>query len=179
MVVLIILSCLFWIASLAAAFKKIILSPAFAFIGLLLISFAKKDGFPILPINATILWGWLAMSAIVMVVTLLQPSQMNRSSLGIPYILGGALAGMAVGLLGYTFSSNISLLYGIMVVATAVGVFLGFLFFSRTPAGKGFAPGGGLFLKYLTAKGFPVAISVMQIGVVLVITIALHNIASL
>ena len=87
----------------------------------------------------------------------------------------GALVGLAVGLLGFTVSSNISLLYSIMILAVIAGIFLGFLLYTQTPSGRPVGPGSGNFFRYLLAKGFPTAITVMQIGVVLVLIIALNN----
>lgn len=179
MVVFIIISCLLWVLSFVAVFRKILVAPALSYLGLLSISFADQGGYPLIPINGTILWGWLAMTVVVMVVTMLQPEAMNSSRRGVAYIFGGAIAGMAIGLLGYTVSYDISLLYGIMVAATVAGAFFGYLLYTRTPDGRSFVPGSGVFFKYLMAKGFPVALTVMQLGVVLVILLALHNIGSL
>lgn len=179
MVLLIIISCLFWALSFLAAFRKMLLAPAFSYLGLLTLSFARKDGYALLPVNNTILWSWLGMTVFVMAVTMLQPDVMNRSVRGVAYIIGGAVVGMFIGLLGYSFTYDVSLLYGIMITCTAVGSFLGFLLYTGTPTGRPFAPKSGFFFKYLTAKGFPVAITVMQLGLALVIAIALHNIGSL
>lgn len=110
-----------------------------------------------------------------MTATLLQPLPLRRSSKGMGYIIVGAIAGMAVGLLGFSYASQVSVLYGIMIAATLAGIFFGFLLYTKTPEGRPVGIGTGNFFKYLLAKGFPTAITVMQIGVVLVLVIALHK----
>ena len=73
---------------------------------MLAISFARTaDGLPIVPVNNTILMGWLCMTILVMTATILQPLPLRQSSRGEGYMAIGALAGMAVGLLGYSFAS--------------------------------------------------------------------------
>ena len=62
-------------------------------------------------------------------------------------------------------------------MTTVAGVFLGFLLYTRTPQGAPVNLLSGNFFSYLLAKGFPAAITVMQLGVVLVIALALYNIA--
>ena len=165
-VFIIILSILLWLAALAALLRRQIAAPALGYLGLLCLSFAKDGNLPLLPISPSILWGWLAMTAVVTMAVLLQPSG---------YMTGGALTGLAVGLLGFSATPDLGMLYGIMVVAVAAGVFFGFLLFSRTPRGAGFGPSSGHFFNYLLAKGFPTAITVMQIGVALVLAIALQK----
>ncbi len=83
---------------------------------------------------------------------------------------------MAAGLLAYTASSELSVLYAIMVVATAIGVVFGFILFVNTPAGRQFGFGSGRFVRYLLAKGFPTALTLMMLGVPLVLIIALYRI---
>lgn len=170
------ISCLLFAAALALLPKRLILAPTCAFVALTVLSFANTSkGYPLLPINNTILVGWLCMTIVVMTATLLQPLTLRRSSRGMGYIITGSVAGMAIGLLGTTFASQVSLLYGIMIVATVAGTFFGFLLYTNTPEGRPVAPGTGHFFKYLLAKGFPTAITVMQIGVVLVLLIAMYN----
>lgn len=173
---LIIASCICWVLSLVFLFSRQLLSPALSFCGLMLMSFAQTPlGYPLLPINSTILWGWFAMTFVVMMAIVLQAPALRAQSRGVWYMLGGGLTGLALGLLGFSLSSNISLLYGIMIVAVAAGIFLGFLLYVNTPRGAELAPGTGRFFKYLLAKGFPTAITLMQPGVVLVLLLALHS----
>lgn len=174
-IAIIIISILLWLAAIAALVWRPLYGPALSYLGLLAISFAKSGPFQIIPVNGTILTGWLAMTLIVMVATLLQPHEMRDDKAGSGYLIIGALMGMAVGLLGFSVSTALTMLYGIMIVATAAGAFFGFLLFSRTPAGSHYSLSSGKFFPALLAKGFPVAITFMQIGVVLVILLAIYN----
>ncbi|MCM1153524.1 MAG: hypothetical protein NC328_07720 [Muribaculum sp.] len=172
--IFVILSILVWIAAIAMLRRRPLLSPALSYLGLLSASFAQTDGNPWFPLNSVILMGWLCMTIVVMLATLMQPAAVRRSTHGVWYMTGGAFVGMVIGLLGITFTQVAAMLYGIMVTATAAGVFFGFLMYSRTPGGSGMSIGSGNFFHYLLAKGFPVAITVMQIGVVLTILVLLH-----
>ncbi|MDE6218299.1 MAG: hypothetical protein K2F64_04780 [Muribaculaceae bacterium] len=175
-VFLIILSILLWLAALAMLPARTLYAPALSYLGLVAISLAKSQGLQIIPVNSVILMTWLCMTVIVMLATLMQPAGVRSSSAGSGYMIGGALTGMMVGLLGFSFSSTLTMLYGIMVVATLVGTFFGFLLFSRTPAGAPWSVASGNFFRYLLAKGFPVAITVMMIGIVAVISLAIYNV---
>lgn len=174
-VFLVILSSLLWLAAIAALLRRPVAAPALSYLGLLILSFAKDGNLPLLPISPVMLWAWLAMTVVVSMSVLLQPQSVRKSASGTGYMAGGAITGLAIGLLGFTLSANLGMLYGIMVVAVAAGTFLGFLLFSRTPKGTPFAPASGRFFNYLLAKGFPTAITVMQIGVALVLAIALQK----
>ena len=169
---LIILSCLLWLSSLGALRGRQIAAPALSFAALAVLGLARKGGYPLLPINVTILTGWLVMTLVVMFACYLQPPVVRAQTKGWGYMAGGALVGMALGLLGHTVSSGVSMMYGIMVVATAAGTVIGFLLYTNTPDGRPVAPRSGHFFKYLLAKGFPTAITVMQMGVALVLLIA-------
>ncbi len=173
---IIVFSCILWVAALALLPFRQILAPVLSFLGLLTLSFATNDaGYPLLPINNVILVGWLCMTVVVTLATLMQPAPVLSQTRGMSYILTGAIAGLAIGLLGFTVSASISMLYGIMIVAVVAGIFFGFLLYTSTPAGHPVRISSGFFFKYLLAKGFPTAISVMQIGVVLVLLVAIHN----
>lgn len=170
---LIILSGLLWLAACATLFKRQLLAPALSYAGLFILSLARNGaGSPIVPINSTILIGWLCMTLVVMFATILQPAPVAVQNRGIAYMLGGAITGLAVGLLGFSFSGAVSMLYGIMVIAVAIGVFFGYLLFTNTPDGKAVNIASGHFFQYLLAKGFPVAITVMIAGISLVIILA-------
>lgn len=173
---LIIVSCVLWLSAIALLWGRQIAAPIASFLGLLCISFARSNGYPLLPVNGTILTGWLCMSLVVMFIVMLQPGIVRAQTRGMGYMVGGALTGLAVGLLAFTFRPGISLYYGIMIVSVIIGIFIGFLMYTRTPGGRPVAPGTGNFFRYLLAKGFPTAITVMQLGVVLVLTIALNTI---
>lgn len=176
---LIILSIILWLGSIWSLFGRPTIAPALSYVALLVLSFAKTDVYPILPINNVMLIGWLCMTVVVMLVTILQPDKINRQLKGMPFIVGGAIVGLAVGLLGYTVTSAIAGRYAIMIVAVIAGIFFGFLLYSNTPDGQPVRIGSNNFFKYLLAKGFPTAITVMQLGVALVLLIAIKNVNGL
>ncbi len=174
--VLIILACILFVLSLVLLWRSIVLSPACAYLGLLALSFAtSKEGYPLIPINSTILFAWLCITIVVMVATVMQPNPLRHTNKGVGYILVGAVVGLAVGLLGFTFASSLSMVYGTMIVATAAGCFFGYLLYTNTPDGRPIASVEGHLVKYFLAKAFPIAITVMQIGVVAVLVIAIYQ----
>lgn len=174
-VFLIIVSCLLWLAALWTLRGRQIASPALSFAALLCLSQAETNGYHLLPLNMTILSGWLVMTVVVMFTTYLQPIVVRSQTRGWGYLTVGALAGMAVGLLGFTVTSSVSMLYAIMILGTVAGTYLGFLLYTRTPEGCPVAPGSGNFFRYLLAKGFPTVITVMQIGVALTLAIYVNQ----
>ncbi|MDE7414621.1 MAG: hypothetical protein K2N05_12650 [Muribaculaceae bacterium] len=171
----IISSCVLWLLSLWLLRGWQTAAPFSSFIALVLLSLAEKNGWQLLPINSTMLMGWLCMTLVVMLACFLQPSAVRAQTKGWGYITGGALAGLAVGLLGSTFPLSISINYGLMIIGVVAGIFLGFLLYTFTPDGRPVAPGSGFFFKYLLAKGFPTAITVMQAGIALVLLIAMYK----
>lgn len=176
---LIILSGLLWVGAGVSLFGRQILSAPLSYIALLLLSFLKSNGYSVLPINTTILTGWLCMTLVVTLAVWLQSEPMRAQTRGMGYILGGGVAGLAVGLLGNSITTEPGMLYSIMVIAMIAGIFFGFFIYTRTPQGKPVALQSGNFFKYLLAKGFPTAITLMQAGIVLVLLIALNNVHAL
>ncbi|MBD5387381.1 hypothetical protein HDR70_05800 [bacterium] len=172
---LIILSCILWLLSLWLLRGRQVAAPAASFLALFVLSLAKKNGWQLLPINLTMLTGWLCMTLVVMFACYLQPAPVRAQTKGWGYITGGAITGMMLGLLGSTFNISISMLYGIMILATVAGIFIGFLIYTNTPDGRAVAPRSGYFFKYLLAKGFPTAVTVMQAGVALVLLVAIQK----
>lgn len=169
-----VISIIFWVGALAFLPFRPLYSPALSYLGLLGLSFCETDGIAWLPINNAMIISWLCITVVVMMATLLQPAAVRAQTRGMGYMIGGGIVGLIVGLLGFTVSAEIGMLYGIMIVATAVGIFFGFLLYSNTPAGSAMRIGGGYFFRYLLAKGFPTAVTLMQIGLVFVLLIALR-----
>lgn len=174
-IALLIISCLLWVCAIAAIATRPILAPALSYLGLACVSFcATPEGYPWVPVSWTMLVCWLCMSLVVMLATMMQPEAIRRQTRGMGYMTVGGIAGMILGLLGVTFGVSINTLYGIMIVATVGGIFFGFLLYSNTPDGRAIGIKSGHFFRYLLAKGFPAAVTLMQIGVVLVITVAIR-----
>lgn len=178
-VFLIIMSALLWIASVWCLYGRQVIAPALSYVALLLLSFASENGYPILPINNVILTGWLCMTLAVMFTVILQPEPVRRQTRGTTFMIGGGLVGLALGLLGFSVTSDLSMRYACMILATAAGIVLGFLLYTNTPDGRPVRPGSGNFFRFLLAKGFPTAITLMMIGVVLVLVVALKNVNAL
>lgn len=175
---LLVASILVWVAAIAALPSRPLYSPALSYLGLLGLSFCETNGESWLPINNTMLLSWLCITVVVMMATMLQPAAIRQQARGMAYIIGGAVVGLAIGLLGFTISTSIGMLYAIMVVATAAGIFFGFLLYSNTPDGRGVGITSGRFFTYLLAKGFPTAVTVVQIGLVFVLLIYQANFTS-
>ena len=171
---LIITACLCYAASVWALATRIMLGPVLSYVGLVLLSVATRNGYPMLPINGTILTGWFCMTLVVSVIIMLQPEPVRRQTRGMRYMIVGAVTGLAIGLLAFSASHNLTMLYSFMILAVIAGIFFGLLLYSRTPDGRPLAVGSQNFFRYLLANGFPVAITMMQIGVAAVLTIAVY-----
>lgn len=172
LIFLIIASCLLWIAAFAALPKRILLGPALSFCALLTLSFAKNsDGYSILNLSQASIISWLALTLVMMFIIILQNPAIRQQSRGLGYLILGGLAGMAVGLLAFSFASGLQILYACTLIGTAIGIFLGMLIFSYTPDGRAIAPGSGNFFRYLLAKGFPTLITIGQLALATVILI--------
>lgn len=173
---IIIISVILFLAAIIFLSLRMLVAPACAFAGLLVISLAHNaQGYPIVPVNTTMLMAWFFMTVVVTIATMMQPVPVRDTSRGMGYITAGAIVGMVVGLLAFTTTYQLNMLYALMIVATAIGTFLGFLIFTNTPNGRAVGVRSGNFWRYLLAKGFPTAITVMQIGVVLVLVIAIYQ----
>lgn len=173
---LLVVSIILWVGAICSLPMRPLFAPALSYFGLLVLSFCQTDGLDWLPINNNMLISWLCITVVVMMATILQPAAIRAQTRGMAYIIGGAIAGLAIGLLGFTMTSSISLLYSIMIIATAAGIFFGFLLYSNTPDGRAVGILSGNFFRYLLAKGFPTAVTVMQIGLVFVLLIFQANV---
>lgn len=171
-VFLLIASIIVWAAAIWFLPSRPLFSPALSYLGLVGISFCN---FPTIEVTNSMLMSWLCITVVVMMATILQPAAINRQARGMAYIIGGGVVGLVIGLLGFTVATTISAYYAIMIVATAVGIFFGFLLYSRTPDGSAIGVMSGNFFRYLMAKGFPTAVTLMQIGLVLVLLIAANQ----
>lgn len=170
------MSALLLIGAIFCLYGRQAIAPALSYLSLLSLSFISENGYQVLPLNNTILMGWLCMTVVVMFTVILQPEPVRRQTRGMTYFIVGGLAGLAIGLLGFSFCSSISLRYSCMALGVLAGVFLGFLLYSRTPEGRAVRPGSGNFFRYLLAKGFPTALTLIMPGVALVLLVALKNV---
>lgn len=178
-VFLTILCILLWAAAVACLYGRQVIAPALSYLALFTLSLISENGFPLLPLNNTILTGWLCMTLVVTFAAALQPEPVRRQTRGMSFMIVGGMTGLALGLLGFQISSGIPVRYACMVLGTAAGIALGFLLYTRTPDGKPVSPGSGNFTRYLLAKGFPTAITLMMAGIALVLLIAVKNVNGL
>lgn len=178
-VFLIILASLLLAAAVFCLYGRQVAAPAFSYLSLLTLSFIKRGGESLLPINNPMLISWLCISMVCMFATMLQPDAVRRQTRGTTYMTAGALAGLAVGLLGFSFCHSISLRYTCMALGVITGTALGFLLYSFTPDGAPLKPGSRNFFRFLLAKGFPTAITFIMPGIALVLLIALINVNGL
>lgn len=167
---LLILSIICYVGAIILLFRLQYLAPIISFIGLFFMSMSEY-----LPINTAMILGWLCMALLVSSATYMQPIGIQQQRRGMGYMTVGAVAGMAIGLVAFTTTSMPSLLNGFMILGVVVGTYIGFLMFTQTPSGRQVNLKSGNFYKYLLAKGFPTAITVMQIGISLAITVAINN----
>lgn len=178
-VFLIILSCLLWAGSIYCLYGRQTAAPALSYLALVAISFMTGDGFPLFPVNNTILVGWLCITLVVMFTTILQSEPMKRQTKGMTFMIAGGIVGLAVGLLSFTFATSLAMRYSCMALGVIIGTALGFLLYALTPDGRPLGSGSRNFFNYLLAKGFPTAITLMMPGLVLVMAIALNNVNAL
>lgn len=175
-VFLIILSVVLYVGGIVTLWRRPLLSPALSYIALVLLSMTKNaSGLPLLPINNTILIGWLCMTVVVMGATIMQPARLTSAAGPTSYLVVGGLAGLAVGLVPSSFGVTVAMLYSSMVIGTAAGVFFGYIIYSRAKVGGGETPGESGYFAPLLAKGFPTALTLMQVGVPLVLLIMLYG----
>lgn len=165
-VILVITGILLCLGSLLLLFSRESLSAVAAFLGLACFYFTD-----LLPLNLNIIITWLCLTVVVTGVSLMQPPAVMTQHRGMGHITIGGIAGMAVGLLGFSMTRMLTAVYAIMIVATAAGIFFGYFMFTRTPAGRAVNMRSGRFFTYLLAKGFPVMITVSQIGVILILAL--------
>lgn len=163
-ILLIIIAILLYCVSAFLLFRKEILGPIAAFLAMGAVYLSG-----LLPMNLNMIITWLCLTLVVSGVSAIQPPALMAQRRGMGYIFIGSIVGLAVGLMGYTFTASISAIYVIMVLAVVVGIFFGYLLFARTPQGEQLRATRNRFFSYLLAKGFPVAIAVSMLGVPLIL----------
>lgn len=173
---IIVVSCILWVASIWCLFGRQTIAPALSYMALLVLSFAKENGVQLVPINNVMLIGWLCMTLVVMLTTILQPEAVRRQIRGMAFIIGGGIVGLALGLIGFTVTSMIDMRYAFMIIAIVVGIILGFILYANTPDGRPIQIGSSNFFRYLLAKGFPTAITLMQLGIAIVLVMVINNV---
>ncbi len=147
---IIIITGLVALGAIAGSFMSRPWAPAVSFIALLIA--ASSDA---TDISAGTIIFWLSAVAIVTVIVMTIPRTIARSTTGVPYIAGAALAGLFIG---------ICLSHAAIIIGTVIGALLGAIAYSRTPAGRALGFPGKKAINYLCAKAFPIIITFCTIG---------------
>lgn len=165
-VILMILSIICFVGSLVLLFYKEAVAPAVALLGLVAMYFSHK-----LPLAPNMVITWVAITVIILGVTSMQSRALMAQTRGMGYMLTGAIAGMAVGLIAVPAAESLTFLYACMILGIVAGIFFAFMLFSRTPQGRDVNLASGNFFTYLAAKGFPLALTVIQAGVCILLAL--------
>lgn len=168
-IILVVVGILFFAGGLWLLFKRPVVAPVGSLAGLSCIYFSRA-----LPLAPNMVMTWLALTLIVMLISLMQPQAVMQQRRGTGYMLAGALAGMMVGLISLGSTTSLTAQYACMIVGIVAGIFFGFMLFACTPQGVNVGMGSGKFFNYLAAKGFPVAITVIQPGVAILLWLVTH-----
>lgn len=164
--ILIILAVALYATSALLLFKKEVLGPLAAFLALGSVYLSGT-----LPLNINMIITWLCITLVVTGASAMQAPALMAQKRGMGYMSLGALTGLAVGLLAYTMTTRLSAIYAIMSLAIVIGIFFGYVLFTRTPQGEQLSVSRSRFFPYLLAKGFPVAVATMMLGITLIIWI--------
>ncbi len=111
-------------------------------------------------INGKVLLFWGIASMIVLMLNYLQPKALSRTRAGVPYVVTGTIAGIAV---GYACAPTAAS----FIIGAIAGAFLGSVAFMTLPKGPKKSIGSPEFLQYLCAKGLPAVVSCSQAAIVL------------
>ena len=101
-VILVILAVILLALAYVLLFEREAVAPVSAFLGMACCYAASC-----LPLNANILLTWLCLTVIVTGVSLMQPRAVMQQRRGMGYITVGSLAGLAVGLLGFSVTTRL------------------------------------------------------------------------
>lgn len=154
LIILITLSNILALLTLAGTFASWRFTPATAWLTLLLI-WGIASG------NTIIFWGITA--AIALGINYMLPTEIAKSRVGVSYIAGGALTAAIAGTLLSTWGT---------VIAAALGAILGSLAYSRTPSGKVLEFPSKKFFNYLCAKGLPITVNISLIVIYITLLIS-------
>lgn len=154
LIILITLSNILALLTLAGTFASWRFTPATAWLTLLLI-WGIASG------NTIIFWGITA--AIALGINYMLPTEIAKSRVGVSYIAGGALTAAIAGTLLSTWGT---------VIAAAFGAILGSLAYSRTPSGKVLEFPSKKFFNYLCAKGLPITVNISLIVIYITLLIS-------
>ena len=160
---LIAIALLLSIASVIALFRSLRSAPAIAFVTLILATATAS-----IHAERFLFWGSAALIALALLYLI--PASVAHARVGVPYIVGGALVGIAIG-------AAISLSPAAFIIGAAAGTLGGGLAFAQTPAGHLLRFPSRQFFNSLCAKGLPaiVTINVIAISLISMLSILPHT----
>lgn len=120
------------------------------------------------PFNNASLIFWGIATAIIVANHFMLPRYIRNTGVGLPYMAGGAVVGMVIGL---TLNSSAAIIVGSMV-----GVILGGIAYARTHRGAALDFPSARFFNYLGAKGLPAVVASVMVGLVLAGLIIYSNV---
>lgn len=103
---------------------------------------------------------WCGACALAILIQELQPKTVANSKAGVPFISGGALVGMSVGMVANSSAA--------IIIGAVAGALFGALAFSNTAKGRPMNFPSAKFFNYTAAKGLPAAVALSCIGVCIV-----------
>lgn len=107
---------------------------------------------------------WGVATLIAIAINYMLPATIARAREGVPFISGGALAGMAVGMALNTVAS--------VIIGAAAGATLGAIAYANTAKGRILEFPSAKFFNYVAAKSLPVIVALSMIGIVMAGVIA-------
>jgi uncharacterized protein YqgC (DUF456 family) len=103
---------------------------------------------------------WGVATAISVALDFMLPPTVSKSRAGVPFISGGALVGMVVGMLTNSMAG--------IIVCSAIGSFLGAMAYANSQAGYAMQFPSSKFFNYLAAKGLPSIVAMSMVGAVFI-----------
>lgn len=146
--VLMVLSVLLLSAGVVLEFSRSDNGVAFSCLGL-----GALNRCDMVAVSDHVLLFWAVVTIIVLVIARMRDGQSGYPPLCRQFIAGGALAGMAVGMLGG---------YVALVAGTAAGALLGAVAWSRTPSGAAHPRGAG---RAIVEVGLPAVVVMVMTGI--------------
>lgn len=114
---------------------------------------------PVSAVSVGTLLFWGIASLIATAICVLLPGDVQRSRMGVAYLLVGTVAGAFVGLIISTAG---------MIVGAVLGAVCAAVAYSRTPAGRTIDFPSAKFFNYLCAKGLPIVVTVCEVTITVV-----------
>lgn len=122
------------------------------------------------PVSGSTCLFWGTACALTLCLNTLLPSSVVRTRVGVAYMTVGALAGAFAGML-------MPLQQAGMILGAAVGLLLGAIAFSRTPAGaaKGLVFPSRKWFNYTCAKGLPIVVVIATVAIAVMAVIRVYS----